>query len=68
MLLLAALVLQPSSTQPQVRVQSLASVRIERPTTARAADWERSPSQMRKETLLIDERGQPILLRLIENP
>jgi hypothetical protein len=65
---LAALVLVPASTQPQVRVQATASVRIERPVTARAADWDKLPSQIRRETTIVDEQGRPILLRLIENP
>jgi hypothetical protein len=48
-------------------VPATATVRIERPSTVTARDWERMPQAMRREVIVRDEQGQPLLLRLIEN-
>jgi hypothetical protein len=46
-------------------VQATATARIERPSTVTARDWERMPQ--RREVIVRDQQGQPLLLRLIEN-
>ena len=65
MLLLIAAALQPP--RPPVVRQATASVRIERPVKVSAEEWERLPEQQRREILVRDEAGRPLLLRLIEN-
>jgi hypothetical protein len=57
----------PAPSPPIVAVQATATVRIERPSTVTARDWERMPQAMRREVIVRDERGQPLLLRLVEN-
>jgi hypothetical protein len=42
------------------------TVRIERPAVATRDDWERAPSASRREMIIRDERGQRIIVRLIE--
>jgi hypothetical protein len=66
-LLLVALSAQasPAPSQPIVAVQATATARIERPSTVTARDWERMPQ--RREVIVRDQQGQPLLLRLIEN-
>jgi hypothetical protein len=54
---------------PQVapaEVHSKVTVRIERPATATKDEWERAPIASRREVIVRDDRGQPVLLRLIE--
>ena len=64
MLLLLALVSAP----PKVaKLQSIATVRIERPATAGPKSWAELPKWKRRETIMIDEYGRPVLLRLVEN-
>jgi hypothetical protein len=65
MLLLLAIV--SSSPPPPVRAFATANVRIERPVTASETDWGQLPEAQRREIIIRDERGRPILLRLIEN-
>ena len=69
MLLLAALAAQasPAPSQPNVTVQATATVRIERPSTVTAKDWERTPQLMKREVIVRDEQGRPLRLRLVEN-
>jgi hypothetical protein len=43
-------------------------VRIVRPAIASSKAWDLSPKRARKETIRRDERGEPVLLRLIEYP
>jgi hypothetical protein len=50
------------------QVQARAIVRIMRPAIASSKAWELSPKGARKETIRRDERGEPVLLRLIEYP
>ena len=66
MLLLVAAALQPQPHPPVVR-QATASVRIERPAKVSRDEWERVPQRQRREILVRDEAGRPLLLRLIEN-
>jgi hypothetical protein len=68
-LLLVALSAQasPAPSQPIVAVQATATVRIERPSTVTASDWHRMPPQMKREVIVRNEQGQPLLLRLVEN-
>jgi hypothetical protein len=68
-LLLIALSAQasPAPSQPIVAVQATATVRIERPSTVTARGWDRLPPQMKREVIVRDEQGQPLLLRLVEN-
>jgi hypothetical protein len=68
-LLLVALSAQasPAPSQPIVAVQATATARIERPSTVTARDWERMPQAMRREVIVRDQQGRPLLLRLIEN-
>ena len=65
MFLLIAATVQPP--RPPVVRQATASVRIERPVKVSAEEWERLPEQQRREILVRDEAGRPLLLRLIEN-
>ena len=64
MLLLAALA---TSTPVQPRLEATATVRIERPSVAASANWEKLPKVRRKEIRVRDERGRELLLRLVEN-
>ncbi len=48
-------------------MRATATARIERPSTVSSKDWERSPQQLRRELIVHDELGRPLLLRLIEN-
>jgi hypothetical protein len=68
-LLLAALAAQaaPVPPLPKAIVQATATVRIQRPSTVSGESWDRSPPEMKREVVVWDERGQPMLLRLIEN-
>lgn len=65
MLLLIAAASQPPP--PPVRVQAKASVRIERPISVSSEDWKRVRKARRREVVVRDEAGRPMLLRLIEN-
>jgi hypothetical protein len=56
----------PAPSQPIVAVQATATVRIERPSTVTARDWDRMPQPMRREVIVRDQQ-RPLLLRLIEN-
>ena len=64
MLFLAALAI---STPAQPRVEARVAVRIERPSVASSAIWEKLPKQRRKEIRIRDEHGRELLLRLFEN-
>jgi hypothetical protein len=69
-LLLAALAASqaaPAPPPPKARLQATATVRIERPSTVTAKDWEQTPQPMKREVIVSDEQGRPILLRLVEN-
>jgi hypothetical protein len=68
-LLLAALAAQafPAPTQPNVAARATATVRIERPSTASSKDWEWTPQPKKREVIVRDEQGRPLLLRLVEN-
>lgn len=65
MLLLAALASQAASPPP--KVQATATVRIERPVSASRERWEQLPPSSKREIIVRDEQGRPVLLRLIEN-
>ena len=57
----------PSPPGP-VQAQAKVIVRIVRPAIASSKAWDLSPKGARKETIRRDERGEPVLLRLIEYP
>ena len=44
-----------------------AVVRIERSIQAHADDWSRKSDVQRREVRRIDERGRPVLLRIVEH-
>ncbi|MGN6155150.1 MAG: hypothetical protein ACTHN4_05385 [Sphingomicrobium sp.] len=69
MLLLAALVSQavPAPSQPKVRSQAVATVRIRRSSEVRSEDWARLPAETKREVVVSDDLGRPLLLRLVEN-
>ena len=68
MLLLAAIASATTTTMiERPSVQARVTVRIERPVTASAEQWERLPASRRREILIRDERGRLVFLRLIEN-
>jgi hypothetical protein len=64
MLLAAALAAVTPSPAPHAR--ATASVRIERPVSVSAVGWEQLPKSKRSERIVRDERGQLVLLRLVE--
>jgi hypothetical protein len=43
-----------------------ATIRIERPAIANKEEWEVHPMGSRKEVILYDKLGRPVLVRLIE--
>jgi hypothetical protein len=47
-------------------VNSTATVRIERPAVGSREQWERLSRGTRREIIVRDSRGQPLLVRLIE--
>jgi hypothetical protein len=51
---------------PAVRVESTATVRVERPATANRQEWERIPPSSRREKILRDEQGQWVLMRIVD--
>jgi len=61
----AVATLSPPSARAQA--QATATIRIERPAIANSAEWDRAPRASRKEVIRRDERGRPVLLRLIEH-
>jgi hypothetical protein len=57
----------PYSARPvRAEVQATANARIERAATASRKAWEQSPKASRREIIVRDERGQSILIRVIE--
>lgn len=54
--------LSPASATAQ------AAVRIERPARVGQRQWRRAPEAQRRELVVKDQHGSPILLRLIEFP
>ena len=51
-----------------VEAQARATVRIERAVRVDLESWERLPAAARREMLVSDEQGRPLLLRLLELP
>jgi hypothetical protein len=51
---------------PAVRVESTATVRIERPATASRQEWERIRTSSRREKIVRDEQGQWVLMRIVD--
>jgi len=66
MLLLFASAAITVSKPPAAQAQATATIRIERPAIASDKEWEHSPKASRREIIRRDERGQPMLLRVIE--
>lgn len=48
--------------------QATASIRIERPAIANSKAWDRTPAASRRQIIVRDEHGQPVLVRIIEFP
>ncbi len=69
MLLLAALAAQaaPAPPLPKALNQATATLRIQRASVISSESWDRSPPDMRREVVSMDDQGRPLLLRLIEN-
>lgn len=66
MLLLLATV--PAALVPATRVhiQATATVRIQRSRALNEYEWKHTPKISRREVIIHDEEGRPILLRLVE--
>jgi len=64
--MLLAAVVAAVTPSPVPRAQATASVRIERPVSVSAVGWEQLPKSKRSERIVRDERGQLVLLRLVE--
>ena len=64
MLLLVALVSQAAPPPPKVR--ATATVRIERAASASRERWEQLPLSSKREVIVRDAQGRPVLLRLVE--
>jgi hypothetical protein len=56
-----------AGVKPQSLSQARASVRVERATISNEQYWKATPHQARKELLKFDEKGNPVLIRLIEH-
>lgn len=52
---------------PKAEVRTSASIRIERPATASREQWEKTPKSLRRETIIVDEQGRPLLVRIIDH-
>jgi hypothetical protein len=55
---------QPADVRP--KAEARASVRVERPAIANRKAWEDSSASARRVVTIRDERGQPVLVRVIE--
>ena len=55
------------SIPPVVRHEATATVRIERPIAISERDWQRRSEGQHREVIVTDERGRPLILRLVEN-
>lgn len=64
--LFAANVTPPPAAPRHAIAQSSATVTIERPAIANHDRWEHASAAERREIIVRDERGRPVLLRLIE--
>lgn len=58
--------LPPPPPRPQAEVQARATVRIERPATASSEQWAHVPRGARKEVIRRDERGNLVLIRIVD--
>ena len=67
MLLLAALAAFSAAPAERPAMQARVTVRIERPARASAKQWDSLPLSGRREILIRDDQGRPVLIRLIEN-
>jgi hypothetical protein len=66
LLLLASAAASPQPPAPIARVEATASVRIEHSATATRKSWEQLPKGSRKEVVIRDERGRPVLVRIVD--
>ena len=67
LLLLAASASAAPPTQPaRAGAQAIAVIRIERPAVGSGASWEQAPPWQRREVIRRGERGEPVLIRLID--
>ena len=67
MFLAFALAAATAASPARPQVQARATVRILRPASNGTRDWTRLPSERRRELIVKDERGAPVLLRIIDN-
>lgn len=66
MVLLIVMAAAEATAIPRTAVESTATVRIERPAQASARDWERSSPVQKRETVVKDEQGRLVTLRIVE--
>ena len=64
LLLIVSAALPPQA--PRVAVQARATIRIERPATGSEKQWKNVPDASRRETIIKNESGDPVLLRIVE--
>ena len=53
-----------AAAEPHVRARAM--VRIERSAVANRTEWERLPSERRRELVRKDELGRPVVIRVVE--
>ena len=56
----------PDAPHPRVEVRTSASIRIEHPATVDREQWEKAPKASRREIVVLDEQGRPIVMRVID--
>ena len=54
------------ASPPPAIAQAVATIRIERPAVANSKSWAEAPRSSRREIVIQDERGQRILVRLVD--
>jgi hypothetical protein len=64
LLLIVSAALPPPA--PRVAVQASATVRIARPATGSEKEWKAMPEASRRERIIKDVRGEPLLLRVVD--
>ena len=66
MLLFVANIASGLPHSPLAEARATATIRIERPAIASGQEWKRASKSSRREITIRDERGQPVVVRLIE--
>ena len=54
------------ATEPPAHAQGTVTIRVERPAIASENEWQRPSPGARREIIRLDERGRPMLLRVLE--